>query len=91
MKIIGLITRVGEGTIENGKNAGQDWQMITVEGLRMFVPHDLQNGFKRGMRVKAEVLHKGDKKLADGQGKTLGYESEYELMTVEILPASDFD
>lgn len=85
MRVVGLITRVGSGTISTGTRAGQDWQMLTVEGMRLFVPDDLQNGYERGQRVRMEVLHKGDKKLVGGDGKTVGYEAEYEMLTCEIV------
>lgn len=89
MKVTGMITRVSEGEIKNGSRAGEDWQQVTIEGLRMFVPSDLQNGFARGQRVKCEILHRGDKKLTGQNGATVGYEPEFELLTIEILPAQD--
>lgn len=90
MKVIGTITRVSEGVIGPGKQrAGQTWQSITVEGLRCFVPSALQNGWANGQRVKLEVSHQGDKWLQDGAGKTLGYEPEYQLLSIERVVIPD--
>lgn len=86
MRLVGVITRVSGGTISKGQRAGDEWQQITIEGMRLFVPDDLQNGYCRGQRVKAEVLHKGDKRIADSDNKPLGYEAEYELLSIEVLP-----
>lgn len=85
MKVIGTITRVSSGTIEKGKNAGQEWQQLTVEGIRLFVPADLQNGYQRGQRVRMDIIHRGDKKLVAANGDTIGYEAEFDLLTCEIL------
>jgi hypothetical protein len=85
MKIVGRITRVSEGTIEKGRNAGQDWQALTIEGLRLFVPLDMQNGFERGQLVKCDILHRGDKQLT-ADGRTLGYEAQFDLLAIEVIP-----
>jgi hypothetical protein len=84
MRIVGTITRVANGTVAPGKaNAGQPWQSITVEGMQFFLPPALQNGWQQGQRVKAEVAHQGSRRLTDGQGKTVGYEQDYQLLTIE--------
>lgn len=85
MKILGLITRVNTGEISQGKNVGDTWQQLTIEGLRFFVPSELQNGYCRGQRVRCELLYRGDKKRTDGNG-AISYESDYELMTIEVIP-----
>lgn len=88
MKIVGRITRVSEGTIEKGRNAGQDWQSLTIEGLRVFVPAEMQNGWQRGQLVKADLLHRGDKQLT-ANGQTLGYEAQFDLMALELVPEAE--
>lgn len=88
MKCVGTITNVRAGTIAPGKNnAGQAWQLLTIEGVRVFVPAALQNGWQQGQRVRIEVAHQGDKRLLDNAGKTVGYESQYELLTIEPVVA----
>lgn len=82
MRISGVITRVGTGEMKSGPRAGQPWQSITVEGIQMFVPDGLQNGFERGQRVKCEIAHQGDVVHDLGGGKKI-YEPKYELLAVE--------
>lgn len=89
MRINGTITRVASGTIGKGDRTGQPWQQITVEGIRLFVPLEMQNGYERGQRVRIEVAHKGDKKIADVSGKTLSYEPEFELLNVERVVVAE--
>lgn len=86
MKIRGVVTKVATGTVSRGKNAGDTWQQVIIEGMSLFVPDDLQNGFCRGQRVAAEVLYKGDRKRLDADGNSLGYQADYELLAIEILP-----
>lgn len=57
--------------------------------MRLFVPLEMQNGYERGQRIKMEVAHKGDKKIADTNGATLTYEPEYELLNIEKVVVSD--
>lgn len=86
MKVLGTITRVNSGTVAEGKGerSGQPWQQITVEGLRVFVPLEMQNGWERGQRVRVEVAHQGDRKIvAPGTDKALSYEPTYELLNIE--------
>lgn len=87
MRVVGVITRVSGGVVANGGRLdGQNWQSITIEGLRLFVPLELQNGFERGQRVVAQISHSGDKKIVDsGSSKTLAYEPTFELLAVRIL------
>lgn len=85
MKIIGVITHFGEGQISQGKSAGSVWQMITVEGLPLFLPNDLHGDYCRGQRVRCELLYTGDKKRVDSQGKDLGYQAGYQVLSVEVL------
>lgn len=90
MKIVGTITNVRGGTVGEGKpRAGQPWQQVTIEGVRLFVPEALQNGWAAGQRVRCEVSHQGDKRLADGAGKILGYEAEYQLLSIERVVVSE--
>lgn len=85
MKIVGVITHVGQGTVSRGKNAGDDWQMITVEGLPLFLPLDLHSGYCRGQRVQCELLYTGDKMRTDKDGKDLGYQAGYQVLSVHVL------
>lgn len=89
MKIVGIITRVAGGTIERGQFVGESWQQITVEGVRFFVPVDLQNGYCRGQQVSCVVAYKGDKPRLDEAGHVKSYEANFELLTIKVLPEVD--
>lgn len=90
MKIQGTITRVATGTIGPGKSrSGEQWQSVTVEGLQLFVPPALQNGWQQGQRVKAEISHQGSRRLVDANGKVLGYEQDFQLLTMEPVVIAD--
>lgn len=86
MKFLGLITHVSTGTVSKGQRAGSEWQQLSVEGIRLFVPEDLQNGFCKGQRVRCEVLYRGDKKVLDAAGNVMRYEPDYQLMTISVVP-----
>lgn len=86
MKFSGLITNVATGTVSKGQRIGSEWQQLNVEGLRLFVPDDLQNGFCRGQRVRGEVLYRGDRKVLDDKGNTVRYEPDYQLMSISVVP-----
>lgn len=53
------------------------------------MPLEMQNGWERGQRVRIEVAHQGDKKIADAAGKTLSYEPQYELLNIEKVVVPD--
>ena len=91
MKILGTITRVAAGKVGEGKGerSGQPWQQLTVEGVRVFVPLEMQNGWERGQRVRVEVVHQGDKKITDKDGKTLTYEPTFELLNIERVMVAE--
>lgn len=90
MKIIGRITRISSGVIEKGKRAGDDWESITVEGIRLFLPLEFVGQFARGELVTMEVAHRGDKALTNAEGRTLGYEAQYDLLTIEAAKDAEF-
>lgn len=90
MKIIGRITRISSGVIEKGKRAGEDWESITVEGIRLFLPLEFVGQFARGEMVTMEVVHRGDKQLTNGEGRTLGYEAQFDLLTIEAAAEGVF-
>lgn len=85
MKIVGVITHVGGGEISQGKNAGQPWQMITVEGLALFLPNDLHKEYCRGQRVQCELLYTGDKRRVDKDGVDQGYQAGYQVLSVHVI------
>lgn len=82
MRINGVITRVASGDIKTGTRVGQQWQSITVEGIMLFVPAEMQNGYERGQRVKVEIAHQGDTVHELASGKKV-FEPKYELLSVE--------
>lgn len=90
MKIIGRITRISSGVIERGKRAGEDWESITVEGIRLFLPAENVGEFGRGQLVRMEVAHRGDKQLTNGEGRTLGYEAQFDLVTIEAVSEAEY-
>lgn len=87
MKFLAVITSVRSGDISKGKNIGQQWQQLELEGIRVFVPDELQNGYCVGQRVKAEVLYRGMKRNIDSNtGAVTGYEPDYQLLLIEVVP-----
>lgn len=86
MKFLAVITGVRSGDISKGKNIGQQWQQLELEGIRVFVPVELQNGFCMGQRVKGEVMYRGMKANVDANGVVKGYEADYQLLLIEVLP-----
>lgn len=85
MKIVGVITRVSDGVIGQGRNAGQPWQSINVEGMQLFVPGDLQREYCRGQRVQCELLYTGDKKRVGNDGNDMGYQPAYEVLSIRVF------
>lgn len=88
MRVNGVITRVAAGEMKSGPRVGQPWQSITVEGIMLFVPSVMQNGFERGQRVKLEIAHQGDTVHDLGNGRKV-YEPKYELLAVERVLVPD--
>lgn len=86
MKFLATITGVRTGEIAKGKNLGQQWQQLELEGIRVFVPLELQNGFCMGQRVRGEVLYRGTKRNIDTNGAIMGYEADYQLLVIEVVP-----
>lgn len=86
MKFLAKITGVRSGEITKGKNMGQQWQQLELEGIRVFVPSEMQNGFCMGQMVRAEVLFRGTKRNIDSNGAVTGYEPDYQLLLIEVIP-----
>lgn len=91
MNIVGVITHVGSGEISQGKRAGESWQMITVEGIALFLPPDLHREYCRGQRVQAELLYTGDKKRVDSGGVEQGYQAGYQVLSVRVIQERLFE
>lgn len=88
MRVRGTITRVEGGLIKNGPNVGKTWQALTFEGIRVFVPVEMINGWERGQRVNCELMHKGDTKIVDASGGNK-YLPEFELLNIERVMVAD--
>lgn len=86
MIFLATITGVRSGEITKGKNLGQEWQQLELEGIRVFVPSEMQNGFCVGQRVKGQVLYRGTKRNIDSNGVVTGYEPDYQLLLIEVIP-----
>lgn len=85
MKVVGWITRVSSGEISQGKNAGDPWQMLMVEGLALFLPLELHGEYCMGQRVQCELLYTGDKKRVDKDGVDQGYHAGYQVIAVRVI------
>lgn len=92
MRVSGVVTRVNDGVVGgNGKRAGSEWQLLVIEGITVFVPVELQQEFCRGQRVRAELMYLGDRAKVDDGGKVTGYQANYDLLSIEVIPDRGFE
>lgn len=85
MRILGVITRVSSGEVSQGKNVGDPWQMLMVEGIALFLPPVLHADYCMGQRVQCELLYTGDKKRVDKDGVDQGYHAGYQVLSVRVI------
>lgn len=88
MKLTGIVTRVLTGEYKGGRNPGEKWQKLTLEGLTLFIPTELQNGYARGDRLVVEVSHQGDTKTEVSGGRAI-YEPKFSVLAVNRVVVSD--